>query len=345
MKVGVYHGPGDIRIEDRERPRPGPGEILLRVRACGLCGTDVAKYRLCLVKPPAVLGHEVAGEVVEVGPDVEHVAVGERIVVPHHMPCFTCLYCRHGNYSNCAAFRPNQFIPGGFAEYIRVGAPSVRAGVFKIPDNLSDDAAALAESLACCLRALKRSHFRAGDSLAVVGCGPVGLMHLMLARSFGAGVLIGVDVVPERLEAARRFGADATINAKDGNAQAQACAVTDGAGPDQVIVAAGNTAAVELGLRLARRGGTVNVFAECPPGSSVTLDPNRVYHAEVSLIGTYSSSPAEMAEALSLLARGRIDVEALITHRLPLARLQEGFHLATAGREALKIVIHPSGSE
>jgi len=340
MKAGVYHDMGDVRIENLPRPETPRDGLLVRVRTCGLCGTDVAKYRHRLVEPPAVLGHEVAGEILDVGPDVAGWRPGERVVVPHHIPCFVCAHCRHGNVSACAAFRPTNIHPGGFAEMIAVDGPSTRKGVLRLPDGMTFDRAALCESLACCLRAFKRSGMRPGDSMAVIGCGPVGLMHLLLAASMGAGTLIGLDVVPERLEAARRFGVALALDARDERTAGRVAEATGGFGADVAMVCVGSAAAVESALRLVRRGGRVHVFAESPPGAQVVLDPNVAYY-ETTLTGTYSSAPEDQAEALRLIEHGRVDPERLVTHRLPLDRLQEAFDLAVEGREALKILIHP----
>jgi L-iditol 2-dehydrogenase len=340
MKVGVYHGPDDIRIEEASRPAVPDDGLLVAVRACGVCGTDVAKYRYKLVEPPVVLGHEVAGDVVAVGRQVTKWKPGDRVVVPHHIPCFVCGYCRHGNYSACPDFRANNIRPGGFAEYVSVAGPATREGVLPVPEGVSYDQAALCESLACCLRAFNRSAMRRGDSVAVVGCGPVGLMNMILARALGAGTVIALDVVPERLAAAKRFGAEVVLDAREKSVPDVVRRGTGGLGADIVLVCVGSVSAIETALAVARRGGQVHIFAECPPDSRLTLDPNLVYH-ELSIIGTYSSSPAELAEALTLIERGRVNVEALVTHRLPLDRLQEAFDLAVAGKEALKILIHP----
>ena len=340
MKAGVYHGVGDVRIEEMPRPATPRDGLLVRVRACGLCGTDVAKYRHRLVEPPVVLGHEVAGEIVEVGPDAVGWRPGERVIVPHHIPCFVCDYCRHGNVSACAAFRPTNVRPGGFAEFLAVDGPSVRSGVQRIPESLPYDEAALCESLACCLRAFKRSGLRPGDSLAVVGCGPVGLMHVRLAASLGAGAIVGVDVVPERLRAARRLGATAAVDARDAQAAERVKEATGGLGADVVMVCVGSAEAISSAFGYARRGGQVHVFAECPPGARLSLDPNLIYH-ETSLVGTYSSAPEDQIEALRLLEHRRVDLTPLVTHRLPLDELQTAFDLAVEGREALKIIIRP----
>ncbi len=342
MRAAFYHGPGDIRIEDVAAPEPGPGEVVVKVLSCGLCGTDLAKYRHRLVQPPVVLGHEIAGEVAEVGQGVQGLKRGDRIVALHHVPCFACHACRHGNFSMCAAWKPNQLSPGGFAEYVRVGARSVQHGVRRIPEGLEPDCATLAEPLACCLRAFKRSPIMSGDTVAVIGAGTAGLLHVQLARFHGAGKVLSVDLIPERLEKAERLGADGVINAAQDDPVEAVMGATDGQGVDLVLTAVGKADVIEQALKMAREGGRVNVFAECPPDSRISLDPNILYHREIVLLGTYSSSPPELDEALGLIVSGKVKVKELISHTMPLGRLQEAFEMALKARDCLKIIIRPN---
>lgn len=339
MKAGVYHGPDDIRIEEMNRPELPPGGILVSIKTCGLCGTDVAKYRHQLVKPPVVLGHEVVGEVIEVDPAVRRWKSGDRVIIPHHIPCFVCRFCRHGNFSACEEFRPNRISPGGFAEVISVQAHSVERGVLRIPDSMSWETAAMVESMACCLRAFKRCRVQPGDSIAVIGCGPVGLMNLLLFGAMGAGKIIGIDIDPARLDAAREFGADDALDARDENLRNMVMDITGGLGVDIAFVCVGSAPALQSAFGIVRRGGMVHVFAECPPGEKLTIDPNDIYH-EATLAGTYSSSPVELTEALELIAAGRVDVGRLISHRMPLDDLPDAFRLAVRGGDALKIMIN-----
>ena len=341
MAVGAYYAPGDVRIERRATPEPGPGEMLVRVRACGLCGTDLAKYRHRLVEPGTVLGHEVAGEVAALGEGVDRFALGDRLLVPHHIPCFTCVYCRHGNYSMCADWKATQIAPGGFSEYLLARAATTARGALKLPDDLGFDEATLAEPLACCLRGMERTGLHPGDTLVVLGAGPAGLLHVQLARTLGVGRIISVDLIPDRLEAAKRLGADVAIRADAEDVVGAVRGLTGGHGADAVMTAVGIPDVVEQALDLVRPGGKVNVFAECPPGSRIDLDPNLMYHKEVTLLGTYSSSPREVRIALDLIATGRIDAAGIITRRMPLAQLAEAFEAALGGEGVLKIVVRP----
>ena len=342
MKAARYYGPGDIRIEQMPQPEPGHGEILVRVLSCGLCGTDLAKYRHKLVEPPAVLGHEIAGEVAAIGPGVEHWKPGDRVISLHHIPCFVCAACRHGNFSMCPSWKPNQFSPGGFAEYVRIGSRSVEYGVRAIPSGIDPDLATLVEPMACCIRAFSRSPIMPGDVVAIIGAGTAGLLHVQLARFYGAGKIVSVDLISQRLEKALSLGADFTVNPSKEDVVAAVRKATKGAGADLVITAVGKASVVEQALAMARDGGRVNVFAECPPDSRISLDPNLMYQREVALLGTYSSSPFEFTDALRLIESGRVYVEDLITHRMPLHRLQEAFDLAMEGQDCLKIVVNPS---
>lgn len=339
MKAALYHGPGDVRVEDIPVPKIGHGEILVHVQSCGLCGTDLAKYKNRLVPEGTVLGHEIAGRVAEVGAGVTDFRPGDRVIALHHIPCFVCEYCRGLNWSMCRSWRTNQFAPGGFAEVVRIGVRSVQHGVCKIPDDLDFDAATLVEPLACCLRAFKRAPVEAGDTVAVIGAGTAGLLHVQLARLRGATRVISLDLRAQRLEKARALGADVVINASEQNPVEAVREATAGKGADLVITAVGSASVVEQAVAVTRDGGTVNVFAECPPGSQIPLDPNLMYQREVTLTGTYSSSPWEFREALSLVVSGRVNVADLITHRMPLDQLADAIEMALSGEGCLKIII------
>ncbi|KPJ62281.1 MAG: hypothetical protein AMS15_04420 [Planctomycetes bacterium DG_23] len=341
MKAGVYYGTGDIRIEDMPLPEIGDEEALVQVKSCGLCGTDLQKYLHGLVEPGVVLGHEVAGNVVEAGEKVSRLGAGDRVIVPHHIPCFVCRFCRHGNHTMCEAFKPTRISPGGFAEFIKVAGPSVSKGMLKIPDEISYDEAALVENTACCLRALEKCRLLPGDCVVVVGAGPAGLIHIQLSRALGAGKVLALDLLDWRLEVAKRMGADVVLNARNDDVVAAVKEETGGLGADVVMVAVGSTKALAQAISLARKGGVVNFFAECPPGSSLKIDPNIIYGSEIILLGSYSSTPLELKSALELIHSGRIDVAGLISHRLKLEELKRAFDLASQRKEALKIIINP----
>jgi L-iditol 2-dehydrogenase len=309
--------------------------LLLKVNGCGLCGTDIGKILSGEIPPPAVFGHEVVGTVVDVGGGVEEFRVGDRLVAAHHVPCFTCHYCRRGSPSMCRTFKAVNLDPGGFAEYVRVPAPNVRHATFRIPGDLSDEAASFTEPLACCLRAVKRARVEPGDSALVVGLGSIGCLFVQLLRRAGLS-LLAADLDPSRLALGRSFGA--SVGQPDELKPAVA-EVTAGRGVDLVVVTAGGAPALSWVAPLVRDGGSLHYFAG-GDGERLPLPLDALYRRELTLTATYSSSPAELGEAFDLLARGAIRVDRLITHRLPLDRLGEGVALMTR-RQAVKVFVVP----
>lgn len=335
VKAAVHVGPGQIRLEDRPVPRIGPGELLLRVRGCGLCGSDLAKLRAA-DRPPAVLGHEVVGEIVEVGDGETGFGRGERVVVAHHVPCFTCHYCRRGSVSMCRAFKTSNLDPGGFAEYVRVPRENVRYATFRVPDAVPDLVASFTEPLACCLRAIRRAGTGPGDTVLVVGLGAIGSLLAQLARRTGA-LVIGTDILAARRELALGLGAVAAVDPA-GVAGAVA-RVTDGRGADCVVLTVGAPAVIRRALSWVRDGGSVHLFVGEGEGP---LPVGELYHRELTLTATYSSSPSDLAEAFSLVVSGAVRVAELCSHRVPLDRLAEAVRLVER-REALKVYVEVGG--
>ena len=334
MKAVVYRAPGQVALGEWPMPLIGAGELLLKVRGCGLCGSDVVKIRSGRVTPPAVFGHEVVGDVVAVGPGGGGFEVGDRLVVAHHVPCFACHYCRRGSPSMCRSFKTVNLDPGGFAEYLRVPAPNVQHAAFKVPKTLSDEAASFTEPLACCLRAVKRAGVVSGDVAWVIGLGSVGCLFVQLLQRAGARVL-GSDPLAARMALGQKFGAEA-FRTPDAVGE-RARELTDGRGVDLVLVTAGGAPVLRPAVALVRDGGAVHYFAG-GEGDELPLSVDALYHRELTLTATYSSSPAELAEAFELLVRGQIQADGLITHRLPLSRLAEGVAL-TVERQAVKVFV------
>jgi L-iditol 2-dehydrogenase len=332
VKAIVYHRHDDIRLEEVPEPRIGSGELLVRVAGCGFCGSDLLKIQQ-QAPPPVALGHELSGVVVEVGAGVSQFRVGQRMVVAHHVPCGECHYCRHGNVSMCPAFKASHIDPCGLAEHIRVPAANVAQVTLPVPDHLSDEEASFTEPLGCVVRAVRRSHLLPGDVALVFGLGTMGLLLLQTAQAFGAQAL-GVDLIPERLALAERLGASA-IAAGAPDLLARVRALTDGRGADVALLTAGGAPVFAQALDLLRAGGMVNLFA-CAPGTPATIDLDTIYHRELSIQATYSSSPTDLRAALDLLATGQVRVGGLITHRLPLERFHEGVALFCS-RQALKV--------
>ena len=339
MKIARYYSRDDVRLEEAPVPRIGAGEILVQVRACGLCGSDLMEW-YADEKAPVVLGHEPAGVVAEAGEGVEGLEVGDRVFVHHHVPCFTCHDCLRGHYTLCKTFKATQIDPGGFAEYIRVPALNVERDVLKLPPSISFAQATLIEPVATCIRSIKRACVQTGDTVAVIGCGVTGLIHLQLARIFGAALAMATDFTPFRLEVARQLGADFAIDARE-DVLAALEELNDGHGADVIIVAVGSIQAMELGLALAGGGATILLFAPTPPDVTLAVSPHRLLFSEITIAASYSCSPVDTRQALKLIRGGRIKVKELITHRFDLAGVGEAINLAARAGESLKIVIVP----
>lgn len=340
MQVAVYYSNRDIRLEERPVPAIGPGEVLVRVRACGVCGSDVLEwYRR--PRAPTVLGHEIAGEVVEVGDGVGHLRPGDRVVVAHHVPCGACAYCYAGHETVCPVLQTGHVDPGGFAEYIRVPAPQTRRGVFRLPETLTWADGAMVEPLGCVLRGQRLAHLEPGQSVVVIGCGVTGLLHIRAAQALGAGPIIGIEPDPFRRERALRIGAVAVGSPED-DIVATLQTHLEGRRAQQVIVCTSAPPAVELAFRCVDRGGTILFFAPVPPEATVTLPFNELFwRNEVTLTSSYGAAPADMQQALDLLRWGRISVRDLVTHRFPLQDIARAFELVLHPRDSLKVLVEP----
>jgi L-iditol 2-dehydrogenase len=339
MRVAVYYSNSDVRVQEAPEPRIGPGELLLRVDACGVCGSDVMEwYRK--PKAPLVLGHEAVGTVLEAGPGAAFRA-GDRVFASHHVPCMACHACLQDRHTVCDTLRRTNLDPGGFAERARVPAINARTATLHVPAHLSDDEATFIEPLGCVVRGQRRVGLRGGESVLVLGCGVAGLLHVMLARAQGAGPVVAVDALAARLEAAQRCGADVTALAGEDVASAMRRA-NGGRLADVVLVATGAMPALQAALRAVEPGGRVLWFAPTGPGQGLPLPFNDLWRDEVTLASTYGAAPADLHASLALLAQGRVRVAELVTHRFPLARAQEAFRVVAEAREGLKVVLLPS---
>jgi L-iditol 2-dehydrogenase len=339
MRAAVYYNNRDLRVEETPRPAPGPGELLMRVEASGICGSDLMEwYRIR--KAPLVLGHEVAGTVEETGPGLEAFRRGDRIVTTHHVPCGTCRYCAAGHHSVCETLRTTRFDPGGFAEFVRVPALNVEKGTFRVPDAVSLDDASFVEPLACVLRAQRRMGLGPGRAAAVLGSGVSGVLHLQAARALGAGPLIATDVHPFRLEAAARLGAHRAVPAT-ADVPGVIRALNSGRLADAVIVTTAAAPALEQAFSCVDRGGTVLFFAPTPPETRVGLPLWDLWHDEIQVMTSYAGPPGDMEAALDLIASGAVDVAAMVTHRIGLDAVGEGFRMMEAASDSLKIIVHP----
>jgi L-iditol 2-dehydrogenase len=340
MRVAMWYNNRDVRVEEIPVPGIEPGEILVRIMASGICGSDVMEwYRLD--RAPLVLGHEIAGEVVEVGEGVEMYNVGHRVTVAHHVPCNTCHYCLNGNPTVCNTLRRTNFDPGGFAEYVRLPAINVDRGVFLLPDDVSYEEATFVEPLACVLRGQRRANLKPGQTVLVIGSGISGLLHIQLARALGAGRIIATDISGYRLDAAKRFGADMTVDAGDYSPE-RFRGANGGYLADCVIVCTGAVPAINQALASVERGGTVLFFAPTSPDISIPVSINDLFwRTEVTLTTSYAGSPADYAAALRLIQARRVPVSNMITHRLGLAETGLGFRLVAEAQDSLKVIIEP----
>jgi L-iditol 2-dehydrogenase len=336
----MYYSNQDVRLEKMPVPQIGPGEVLMRVEASGICGTDLLEwYRRH--KAPLVLGHEVAGVIEAVGKGVKHHKVGERVCAAHHVPCNACHYCLSGHHTVCDTLRRTNFEPGGFAEYVRLPRINVEQGLFPLPDEVSFEEATFVEPLACVLRGQRLAHLQPGQTVLVIGSGVAGLLHVQLARTSGAGHIMATDIVDYRLEAARRLGADTAIHAKD-YTPASLREAANGRLADLVVICNGATSAINQALESVERGGTVLFFAPTEPGVSVPISVNDLFwRNEITLTSSYGGSPADYAAALGLIQVGKIRVKEIITHRLGLAETGLGFQLVARALDSLKVIIEP----
>ncbi len=339
MRVAIYHSNNDVRLEEMPTPKIGRGELLLKVMASGICGSDVMEwYRV--KKAPLVLGHEVTGEIAEVGPGVKRVKKGDRVFVSHHVPCEKCHYCINDHHTACETLHTTNFFPGGFAEYIRVPEINVEKGVYPLPKGMSYEEGTFIEPLACVVRGQRLAMMKPGLTVLVMGSGISGLLNVKLAKANGAGRVIATDVSEYRLDAAKRFGADATIHARD-DVVAHLKEANMGRLADLVIVCTGATPAFQQALASVDRGGTVLFFAPSQPGVNLSVPVNEFWRNEITLMTSYGAAPRDLESALDMIRDGKVVVEDMITHTLPLEDTGLGFRLVADAGESLKVIIKP----
>lgn len=340
MKAAVYYGPEDVMVEELEVPKIQDNEVLVRVRICGVCATDVKTILVGhpMIKPPTVLGHEIAGEVIDVGKNVTEHRVGDRVVVAPYVPCGACYYCQHEQHTLCSRLFERTPTPGGFSQMVKVPSNIVEKGTLLIPADVSYEEAAFTEPLACCLHGMEECHIGVGHTVAIVGDGPMGLMHLQLANVAGARKVIMSGRLDERLNVAKELGADVIVNETKEDPVKKVTDETEGRGADVVIVAVGSAAAAEQGLKLVRRGGTVNFFGGFPSGTEFKLDPNLIHYSEVKLTGTFGFSHADFVKSLQLISKRKVDVKKLITHKFRLDQVLDAVKIS-AQLKGLKVLL------
>jgi L-iditol 2-dehydrogenase len=338
MKVAMYYGVNDILIEEKPIPEIAEDEALVKMKACGICGSDLMDWYL-KSRAPLVLGHEPAGKIAKKGGKVKDFDVGDRVFVHHHVACLNCHYCLHGDFTLCEQFHNTNIKPGGFAEYFKVPAPNLQTDTLKIPESMSFEEATFIEPVGCCIRGLKRCGIQKGDSVAVIGVGAIGLIHVALSKIFGAAKTFVSDVIDYRLKSAKSFGADAAANPVKENLADVVKAETEDRGADIVVVTAPNLEAYKAGLSVCRKGGKLCVFAPIEAGKYLQISPNDLFFSEIQIIPSYSTSHVETRAALELIRSGNIHVKDLITHRFKLADTAEAFRTTRKNKESLKVIV------
>ncbi len=337
MKVAMWYNNRDIRLEDVPVGRPGPREMLVKVRSCGICGSDVVEwYRL--PRAPLVQGHEVGADVVEVGAEVKRFKVGDRVFIAPKVPCLECRTCRDGHDPQCTEVKER--LPGGFAEYILVPEVLVERGAYLLPASVSYDQSTFIEPLACVVRAQRLAGLKRGQSVLVLGCGMSGLLHVQLAKALGCRV-VATDLKPKKLALAERFGADLVVAATE-DVPARLRDFLPGKA-DIVVLCTSALAAVEQAWASVDKGGAVVFFAVPGPEKRVIIPINEFWTQEVRVLTSYYCGPPDIQEALRMLAAGAVDVDSMITHRLGLDEIVRGFELVQEGGDAVKVIIRPHG--
>ena len=340
MKVAVYHNNHDVRVEDRPIPEPKDGEILVKTKACGVCVADTMEWYLT-PRAPLTLGHEPSGIIHSIGAGVTNFKVGDRVVVHHHVPCLVCEHCRRGNFTMCTTFRKTHIQPGGFSEYFTASALHVERDTLILPDHVSFEAGTLVEPLACVIHAIRKAGIKAGDSVALIGTGTMGLMFIECLRYWGVRDLVVYEVLDWRIKKAKEFGAkEVLIPDADPEKEAERLrGILKSDGADKVIIAAKDIRAMNLGLRLANKGGTVVFFATPQPTEFVELYPSYIFFNEITVTSTYSADHLDTRMALKLISTGDVSAEKIISHKYPLEKLSDAILQTVSRDESLKCVI------
>jgi len=341
MKVAMYYNNNDVRIQEMSIPVINDSELLVKVKASGICGSDVMEwYRI--KKAPRVLGHEITGDIVEVGKNVKKYKVGDRIFVSHHVPCNTCHFCLNNQHTLCHTLHSTNFYPGGFAEYLRVPEINVDRGVFLLPKEVSYDEGVFIEPLACVVRGLRVAEMKPGQTILIIGSGISGLLHIKLARARKASRILATDINDYRLKTAKKFGADAVINAKDDISE-QVKKHNDGKLADIVIICTGVPSAMKQALKSVDSGGTILFFAPTEPNVEIQFPLFDLWNKQIKMVSTYAGSPEDIKIAIDLIKSKKVTVTDMITHKLPLSETAKGFQLVAKAQNSIKVIIEPYG--
>ena len=349
MQAAVYRGVNDVRLESVPVPQIGPGELLLGVHSCGVCGTDLKKIATGSHSAPRIFGHETSGVVAAVGANVRDFQPGDRVVVFHHIPCRDCYYCLHNTFAQCSTYKKvgctAGFEPsgGGFAEYVRVMDWIVQKGTVRIPDGVSFEQACFVEPVNTCMKGIEALRLLPGETVLAIGQGPIGIILSVLARKAGATVITS-DLYPERLRIGKSLGLESTIDASQTNVVDRVRELTEGRGADAVILAVGGNGLIRTAMDAARPGGRVLLFAQTQHGEAV-VDPAAICVDEKALVGSYSASVALQEESVRFVTGREMDLEQLVSHRFPLTESAQALALAAHPQpSSLKILIQPGMS-
>ncbi|HXX05602.1 MAG TPA: zinc-dependent dehydrogenase [Candidatus Bathyarchaeia archaeon] len=340
MKSAYVKGPSNVEIHSVERPHVGSGDIVVQMRACGVCGSDLEKIYGQYSQPSMRLGHEPSGVVSEVGTDIKEFKKGDRVFVHHHVPCYSCHFCLHGNETMCQKYSETNLNPCGLAEEFSVPAWNVaHGGVMKLPDNISFEEASMIEPLACCIRAWNKIKYKSGDSVAVLGAGPTGMMHVMLSKIFDMKEIFCFDVNDFRLNFARQLGITESFHSTDSNAYPKILSKTENRGVDVAIIATGNLNAFTQSIDLVRKGGTIMLFGVPSKDAKIFLDVSKIYSKEITIIPSYAASENDTRSAFELIKEKKIDIKKLITHRFDLSESAKALEYAHQGNDSMKIIV------
>lgn len=340
MKSASVKEPSVISVDDVDKPQLTSGDVLVQMHACGICGSDLEKVFGEYGKPSMRLGHEPSGIILDVGSDVTEFKKGDRVFTHHHVPCYDCHYCNHGNETMCQKYSETNLSPCGLSEEYVVPAWNVsHGGILKIPDSLSYEEAAMIEPLACCIRAWSKFTYGDGDSVAIFGVGPTGMMHVMLAHVKKFSKIFCFDVNNFRLDFAKKFNITDSISSMDENKKQKISDNTDGRGVDVAIVATSSLKALDDAIDMTRKGGTVVMFGVPSKGAKLNLDMSKIYSKEITLVTSYAASDSDTREALHLIESSQINVKELITHTYSIFDSQKAFDHARTGDNAMKIII------
>ena len=340
MRFGRLAGPGSVVLEERPEPTPGDGEVTVTLAACGVCGTDLEKLR-GNYRTAGVIGHEPVGRIARVGGGVRDLAVGDRVFVHHHVPCYACEVCARGDYTFCPSYSKSNIDPGGFADTFRVPRENVeRKAVLQLDPKVDWDSGALLEPAGCARTAIRRVGLPERASVFILGLGPVGLLYARLVRALGAGWVGGTEIAPLRRSAAERGGIEVALDPREPELVRRTVEkATDGRGVDLAVVATGHPSVAKTATELVRRGGTVNLFGLPESGSRLDADLQDLYLRGVRLVPSYATTEPDLAEVHRLVVDGKLRLADLVTHRVPLARIDEAFRLASRPDEAVKVTV------